>query len=285
MQGWPAIGPCLERLRAEALALGVEVLVADGSDTPPPPPERLWPGVRWLRYPGAGVFALRACARTVARGRVVAVTEDHCLVAPDWCRRLLEAHARHPGAVAVKGTVRNGSRARLVDRAAFLLNQAPHLAPFTGGPWDTVLGVSCVAYKREPLARLVPDPGAPVELADAGAWPSRGQTLVADEGIWVEHCQSAPLLPMSALQLHNGRAVAGLRRSRMRGRDWLRLAALPGLPLVRTGRLVALCRRKGVPWRELLPCLPLFLWYFAWKGAGEAAGYLAGPGQSARRLQ
>lgn len=259
--------------------------MADGSGAAPPSGAARWPGLRWLRQPGAGIFELRASAWRAARGRIVAVTEDHCLAAPDWCARLLEAHARHPAAVAVKGAVRNGTPARLVDRAAYLLNQAPHLAPFTGGSWDVVLGVSSVAYKRDAIARLVPDPARPVELEDARAWVRAGHLVVADERAWVEHRQSASLLALSALQFHNGRAVAGLRRGRMGPRDWTRLAAAPLLPCLRAVRTALLCRRKGVGQRGLLASLPLFVWYFGWKGAGELAGYLAGAGASARRLR
>ena len=67
-------------------------------------------------------------------------------------------------------------------------------------------------------------------------------------------------------------------------RDWARLAALPILPFVRTARTVALCARKPVPWTTLAASLPLFLWFYVWKAAGEITGYLIGPGDSATRL-
>jgi hypothetical protein len=282
--GWPALRPYLERLRDQAVATGAEVIVADGSTEPAPPAEASWPGLVWLREPGAGVFALRALARQTARGAILAVTEDHCLVAPDWCARILEAHARYPEAIAIKGVVRNGSRERLVDRASYLLVQAPSLPPFSGGLEDAILGASCVSYRRDALDRLVPDPAWPVEIEDARQWRTAGETIVADKRIWVEHHQSARLLDLSALHFHNARAVSGLRRGRIAGRDWLRLALAPILPLLRTARSTALCARKRVPWAILAPSVPLFLWFYAWKAAGEVAGYLTGPGDSAARL-
>jgi hypothetical protein len=282
--GWPAIAPCLARLRPSAEAAGAEVLVADGSRRPPPPPEARWPGLAWLAHPGAGVFALRARARQAARGEILAVTEDHCLVAPDWCRRILEAHDRHRDAVAVKGAVRNGTAARLLDRVSYLVSQAPHLPPFGARDEDAGLGISCTSYRRAALDRLAPDPDWPVELVDARRWRAGGAAVVADESIWVEHLQSGPLLALSALHFHNGRAIAGLRRTRASGRDVLRLAGLAVLPLVRTARTARLCARKGVAWSTLGPGVPLFLWFYLWKAAGEAAGYLAGPGDSATRL-
>jgi hypothetical protein len=282
--GWPAVQPFLERLRDQVLATGAEVIVADGSGAPAPPAEALWPGLVWLREGGAGVFALRARARQAARNAILAVTEDHCLVAPDWCARILEAYARHPDAVAVKGVVRNGSHERLADRASYFMSQSPNLPPFTGGPEDDVLGVSCATYSRQAIGRLAPELTWPLELHDAGQWRKAGETVVADEGMWVEHHQSEPLLDMSLLHFHNARAISGLRRGRMTPRDWARLALLPVLPLVRAGRTAALCARKRVPWTTLVTLVPLFLWFYLWKAAGEIAGYLTGPGDSAARL-
>jgi hypothetical protein len=282
--GWPAVRPCLDRLREQARAAAAEVIVADGGAAPAPPADQLWPGLVWLRDPGAGVFALRALARRAARGAILAVTEDHCLVAPDWCARILETHARHPEAVAVKGAVRNGTAERLVDRASFLLVQAPSLPPFDGGPADTILGISCTSYRRQALERLFPDPARPVEIEDIRRWEFAGEAIVADERIWVEHHQSEGLFAMSRLHFHNARAISGLRRDRMTARDWVRVLAAPLLPFIRTARTITLCARKRVPWATMIPCIPVFLWLFAWKAAGELAGYVGGPGDSATRL-
>jgi hypothetical protein len=282
--GWPAIRPCLERLRHQAVAANAEVIVADGSAGPPPPAADRWPGLVWLNEQGAGVFALRALARRAARGPILAVTEDHCYVAPDWCVRILEAHTRHPEAVAVKGAVRNGTTARLVDRASFYLVQGPSLPPFAGEPEDAILGVSSVSYACHALERLVPDATWPVEVDDAREWQAAGEVVLADSEVWVEHHQSERLLAMSRLHFHNARAVAGVRRGRMTSRDWLRVAAAPVLPFIRTARTLALCARKQVPAATMVACAPMFLWLYVWKAAGELTGYVRGPGDSAARL-
>jgi hypothetical protein len=284
-QGWPDVAPCLLRLAPQADAIDAEILVADGSAAPPPPAGRLGPRVRWLRRPGAGIFELRQIATAETRAEIVAVTEDHCLPAADWCARILDACRRHPDAAAVKGAVVNGTAARLVDRAAFLLNQAPHLPPFVGRAEDDVLGVSCVAYRRAALAEVAArgEPWPP-EMRDPRAWRREGARLVADATIRVAHHQSVPLHGMSALQYHNGRSAAGTRRARMETRDWVRVLAAPVLPVTRAARTAGLCLAKGVPATTVLSCLPLFLWFNLWKAAGELTGYLAGPGDSPRRL-
>lgn len=281
-QGWPDAALCLDALRAQAAATGAEIVIADGSGRPPPDPGRVGPGVVWRSLPGAGVFELRAAATREARGAIVAVTEDHCVVGPRWCARILEVHARHPEAAAVKGVVANGSRERLIDWAAFLMSQAPHLPPFVGGRDDAVVGVSCVAYKRSALDAALAEGGLPFpELRDPWTW-SGG--IVADERLSVEHHQSGRLVATGMLQFHNARAVAGLRRGRMGGRDWIRLLGAPLLPPYRTLRILATCLGKRVPRGVLLACLPLVLWCCFWKGAGEVLGYVVGPGDSARKL-
>ena len=102
-QPWPEVRGCLERLAPQVRAGEVELIVADGSvcglDA------KVAEQARWLRYPGRGPHELRLLGFTEARGDVVAITEDHCDVAPDWCERVLDAHARHPDAVAIAGPV------------------------------------------------------------------------------------------------------------------------------------------------------------------------------------
>jgi hypothetical protein len=284
-QGWPDLRPCLEAVRDQAVAVGAEVVIADGSAGQPLESESLGPGFRWLRRPEAGVVELRRFAMEHAHGDIVAVTEDHCVVAPDWCARILDAHARHPGAAAIKGAVVNGSRDHLVDWAAFFVNQAPHLAPFVGRDTDVILPMSCVSYKRWALQ---PYPAHqepwPVELRDYREWLRAGHVLVADEQIWIAHHQAVGFVRTSGLQFHNARAVSAVRRRRMAWRDWARLAGALVLPFYRTVRTTSICLGKRVPRRTLTAALPLVLWFYFCKGTGEIAGYLAGPGDSPRRI-
>ena len=284
-QGWPQIRPCLEAVLDQARAVGAEVIVADGSASAPPVQGSLGTGLQWLSRPGAGVVELRASAMEQSRGAIVAVTEDHCVVASDWCARILDAHARHPEAAAIKGAVVNGSRDHLVDWAAFFLNQAPHLAPFLGRATDVILPMSCVSYKRRALQRSpAKDEPWPIGLRDYREWLRDGHVLVADETIWIAHHQAVGFVRTSGLQFHNGRAVSGVRRRRMGWRDWARLAGAPVLPFYRSLRTTSICLGKRVSWRRLIASEPLILWFYCCKGAGEIAGYVAGPGQSPRKI-
>jgi hypothetical protein len=284
VRGWPAIGPCLEALRPQVREVGGDIVVADGSGGSGAPPGTFGPEVVWHACPGLGVFDLRRRALLQARGALVAVTEDHCLAAPGWCRAIVEAHARLPTAEAIKGLVTNGSPERAIDRAAFLMTHLPHLSPVGQGPFAHVLGISCTSFRREALARLQEGdgPGLP-ELAPA-TWIDPA-AIAADERIAVAHVQSEGWWGALALQFHNARAIAGLRRGRPGLRDYLRLVASPILPWARAVRLANACWSKRVSRRSIVWSLPLFVLLLSVKGLGEVAGYVAGPGDSARRLQ
>lgn len=283
-QGWTHLRSHLGTLPEQAAALGAEVIIADGSGGPPPDPGCLGPGVRWLCRPGTGILELRALAMGEARGDIVAVTEDHCVVSPDWCARILDAHARHPGAAAIRGAMLNGSPDRLVDWASFLVNQAPHLPPFVGRDTDAILPMGCVSYKRSALesrpARAEP---WPIEVRDYREWLRDGHALVADQRIWVVHHQSVGFVRTFKLQFHYARSVTGIRRRRLTRRDVIRLAGAGLLPFYRTARTAMICVRKNVSRRTLVATLPFIVGIYCCKGTGEVMGYLFGRGGSPRQ--
>src|SRR5512140_3040108 len=145
---WPALRACLDALQPQAVALGVEVVVAvTGADVQPPDPAVRYPGVVWVTQPGGSVFSLRALALRHAHGDVVAVTEDHAWVERDWCRRILDAYAAHPDAVAIGGVVENGATAALVDWASFFIANGPFMAPIANGVSESISLQANVSYK------------------------------------------------------------------------------------------------------------------------------------------
>ena len=134
IQGWPAIKANVESVQVAARRVGGEVIVTDGSGNAPPPPNVLDPTTTWTSIPGSSVFQLRDVAYRLASGPIVAITEDHCRVPPDWGTRMVEAHARHPEAVAIGGSVENGATGSVVDWASFLVVQTVIASPIASGP-------------------------------------------------------------------------------------------------------------------------------------------------------
>ena len=100
---WPEYRPNLVELRRQVAELDAELLLLDGSPNgSPEPPAAELVGVRYIRPAARDVFELRAIGTNEARGDIIAITEDHCLVARDWCARLIELHAEYPDALANK---------------------------------------------------------------------------------------------------------------------------------------------------------------------------------------
>jgi hypothetical protein len=281
-QPWPEVRGCFERLVPQVRAGDIELIVADGSagGLDVEAAER----VRWLRSPGRGPHELRLAALVQARGDVVAITEDHCDVAPDWCERVLDAHARHPDAVAIAGPVTNGAAGGLMDRASFFLVHGRNVPEHAGRPgdWFPPAG-SNVSYKRERIMCDVQRPGDLELVITPRLWADG--LLGFDEKVVVAHSQSLGIAEHVRNHFHSGRSHAGLVAAR--GTPACRRAlARDAVALPRRLVGAALAVGRAVPGyraqiRRLVPAMSIL-------AVAATAGYLAGiagPGSSLRRLR
>jgi hypothetical protein len=291
IRGWPDARRAVELIGPQVLEAGGEFIVGDASGKEPPTAAELGamaPVVRWLSLPGQSVFQVRLAGYRAARGEIVAITEDHVEVAPDWIQRILDAHRRWPNAGAIGGAVYNRTDEKLVDWAAFFLTQGPHMAPLANGVAPRISGPANVSYKRRVLERLGGDEEQGIidflELPQA----LEGEDLVADDSIKVWHSQSQGLVGTSRAEFDNGRTIAGYRRRSMTRGDWLRIAGAPVLPAYRAVRAIRIVRAKEMPEgmssARMAQVLPAHLWFQYCAMAGELLGYAAGPGDSPRRL-
>jgi hypothetical protein len=281
-QRWPEVRGCLERLLPQARCDDIEIIVVDGSEggLDPAAAEH----VTWLRFPDRGPHELRLLALAEARGDVVAFTEDHCDVAPDWCEQVLSAHARRPDTVAIAGPVMNGAVRRFIDRASFFLVHARNLPGHPGRPddWFPPVG-SNVSYKREQILPVVHRPGDLELVVTPQLW-ARGK-LALDENVLLAHSQSMGVAEHIVNHFHSGRTHAGLVAERGAPAHRRALArdamAFPRRLLGATldvGRAVPGYRAEM---QRVLPAMVALT-------IAAAAGYLAGivgPGSSVRRVR
>ncbi|MEP7082759.1 MAG: hypothetical protein ABI841_07260 [Chloroflexota bacterium] len=286
IQGWPAARLPVDATRDQLRRVDGELVVMDGSPRPPPSPSEVGSHVKWISRPGESVFQLRDAGYAACRAEVIAVTEDHVAPAADWCERILAAHAEHPEAIAIGGAVDNGTREHLVDWATFIVTQTPFVGPLRNGPADRIAGAATVTYKRAILERRPHHGGlGTIELFDTAVMREPGEVLLNDDSIRVSHHQSMGIGLTTALQFHNGRAIAGFRRRAMSRGDWARLFGSPILPLYRTARSVRLAWGRWIPKSRIVVTLPLIAFLHYSQMAGELVGYLFGPGSSAQRLR
>jgi hypothetical protein len=121
---WPALAGSLESLLSQETSLQYEILILDGHGAGlAAPPSH--PAVRWFQLPGSDTFVLRAAGLAAARGTIVALSEDHCVAAPDWVEAVANAHRDDERPALLGPTVNHPESSLLaMDRANFLLTFA-----------------------------------------------------------------------------------------------------------------------------------------------------------------
>lgn len=272
---WPDLVNCLEVLAPQVAAVGGEIIIGDGHGAAA---EENRPAgssvVSWIRIPGASVFELRAHAAERARGEVIALTEDHCLVGPDWCQQILDAFSNHPHAMGVTGPVLNGSSDHRIDRANFLHTFASYTPPVSKTQYSRCPPPANVAFRRSALGPG-PIPAGHLELELSPQLFRQGLFHVHD-GITVTHVQSHGFWFTLRAHFDNGRSTTGLHPVSLTRRQlpWnLFRGSLRAMsPEARETRVV----RDSLPLMFLLSCC---------HAAGELAGIIAGPGRSPARLR
>ena len=285
VEGWPDIERAVRSFEVAAAAAGGDVLIADGSGRPAPAAGALGPRTRWISEPGASVFQLRRRCYEEASAPIVGVSEDHCLLPPDWATRNLAVHAAHPEAAAVGGAVLNGATGSVMDWASFLVVQALFAAPIRSGPAERISGAVSVTYKRSALEGLESFDGlGAMDALHQRALAANGATLIADDGIRVVHDQSLGTLGTVLIHFHAGRTMSGFRRQHMDLRQVVRLAATPIVPLARLARVAALTAPRGYV-RELARSLPTMWFLLVTQTVGQVVGYALGPGDSPRKVR
>jgi hypothetical protein len=285
MDGLPAIAAAVESFQAAARSVGGEVVIVDGSGRAAPASGAIDATTTWLQRPGDSIFQMRRIGYRAARAPIVGITEDHCRVPADWARRMLDAHAAHPDAMVVGGSVENGATANALDWASFLAVQATHMAPIPSGPTDGVAGAVNVSYRRSALEDLDDFDGlGAMDVLHQRDLRGRGGALVADDSIRVVHDQSLGWDGTVRIHYHAGRTFAAFVRRRLDAMGLARLLGVLLIPYVRFGRTMMVGHRKGYG-GVLLRTWPLVLWLYLVQSAGQIAGFVAGPGDSPRRVR
>lgn len=276
---WPAIRTCLESLLCQVSDSSVEIIVTDGNGRALPVgdvPE----SVRWIRKPGHSIFQLRALGMAEARGDIVASTEDHCKVAPDWCRMLTDLHDQYRDAGAIGGAVENGTDSRILDRVHFLIANGPFMRPNLQAESRVITGQANVSFKREILTSDLPEAGAH-QMEMIRDLAGRGTKLRVDDRLVVWHIQSLGIRGTCRMHFHTGRCIASFRLLRLsRFGRILRAGSCAILPVFLTARTVRTVLRKKRYRVSLAAGLPILVLLSCCHTLGELAGYLLGPGNS-----
>lgn len=277
---------CLDSLHDQAVAEHVELLVVDGHGQGLPQyAVPRYPQVTRLQMTGASVLQMRAHAMSQSRGEIVAVTEDHCRVAFDWCRRIIEAHTEHPDAAVIGGVVENGSDRGIIHWASFFIVNGAAMPPVRGGVQRKIAGQASVSYKKRVVPRDVPRLGRMEWMLNQDL-RAQGETLVADHLIRVAHVQPLTFPEACAIHYHDSRTIAGFRLERIGLLERsIRLGgcfAMSPLLLLRTV-LPILAKHRHLGW--LVLSLPMIAVLTLCRAAGALVGLILGAGRSPWRIR
>jgi hypothetical protein len=284
VNGWDVLGPTLDALDAQPERDRIEVIVVEAVGEPVrmrlrghQPPVVL---VESERLPIPRLRHLGVCR---ARGKVVAILEDHGRVAPDWAAVVLQAH-QGPWA-AVGGAVENG-QGGLLNWAVFFCEYTPYMRPVAEGETADLPGNN-IAYKRPYLLRHA-------HVLQQGQWESwindrlraDGVPIVSTNAMVVHHIKSFRLGNFLLQRFHFARSYAGMRRVSQTPLRRLIYGvgslALPGLLFARVTLTVLRKRRHLTRFALVWPLVALFLTVGA---VGEMVGYLFGPGASLEKVE
>jgi hypothetical protein len=279
----PYLGRCLGAL-AERCP-GAEVVVADWTDeaTRAEVGER-WPTVKLLSFDEpTAIPELRAAGVFAATAPVVALIEDHCLVAPVWGERLAAGH--EAGHAVVGGPIRNVATHRIRDWAAFFCEYSAVMEPLPQGAVPSLPGMN-VSYDRRALAAID-------DLLRQGRWETwlhprleeRGFELWCEPDAIVEHDKDFELDEFLSQRYHYSRSYAGMRNAELAGKRFLYALAAPLLVPLLYWRMARNVFARGRHRREFLLATPLVLLYVSVWAFGEAVGYVLGGGHSLLKVR
>lgn len=289
VNGGPYIARCLDHLVRQEGGLPYEVIVMDCCDEATRAQIRgrfARPEVVLVEVAGRPTIPkLRAMGIARARGRMIAVLEDHINVPPDWFLTIRAAHAA--GHKAIGGAVENGAVDRLVDWAVFFCEYAPFMRPLQTGDVPYIAGSSAI-YERETILRVEPEHYEEVwEAFMHRRMQEQGVKFHCPEKLWVEHNKNFGFWYFMSQRYHYSRSYAGMRMTN--APLWKRVAyagaaivLLPPLLLWRLFRTVWPKRTRRGTFLATMPVMAPFFLSYGW---GEAVGALRGPGNSLARVE
>lgn len=243
--------------------------------------EARFPHVEFVALPGRHHPAvLRAAGVARASGTIVAILEDHCIPAADWCAAVLAAHdapSAAAGGAIEKGFPPGRDDDTAVNWALYLADYSRYSLPLASGPAGGASDCN-VSYKREALTRVASSWADEFhENVVHSALLAIGETVVCDPRVVVHEQRSLALAAALHDRFSFGRVFGATRAAGLPAhrRASMALAAplIPALSLLRVARLVAARRRFVAPFIRSFPALVILT--SAW-AAGEMCGYVTG---------
>jgi len=210
---------------------------------------------------------------------VIAFLDADCLAAPDWARRIVDAHANRPDAPVIGGAIGNANPHAWAGWAYYFTEFAQWSPGQPAGPMDDIPGCS-LTLKRSAFERWGPFLEGSYCSDSAFHWQMArdGHRPWFDPSIRVDHLNPTRLWNIAAHAQSHGRQFGHVRRAQQRPgpatlAKW-RFGA-PAVPAVLLARTVGHVARGGDHVGRLLTTWPAVLAIQAAWTLGEARSYWA----------
>lgn len=241
--GGDSVVRTLSSVTPQLAAVAGEAVVAHRADDAPTTEMRArFPHARWIAGGrDASPARLRALAVHASTGDIVACTEDHCVPSPDWCARVLAAHAR--GRAVWGGAIDKAPSSDGSAWAAYLLDYARYMSPLPAGP--AAYASDCnVSYRRDDLEAIEARWQDEFhETTVHWALHARGTTVQLDPTIVVQQHRDVVLADYLVERREHGRTFARTRvaaaSTASRVRFGLTALLLPPVIVLRVRRVLA----------------------------------------------
>ena len=221
----------------------------------------------------------RAVGLSLARGRIIAMTEDYAVPADDWCQQIRKAHEQPYAAIG--GAIENGVDEPL-NWALYYCDFGRYGKPLRSAEASYVSDVN-ISYKREAL-EAIRDAWRGVYHETTVNWTlrSKGQSLFLDSRLLVyEHRPRLTLSQAFREKIEWGRIFAETRiAKRSLSIRFLYATATVLLPAVLTFRVFRTMMRQRRSATHVAQTLPLAACLVVGTAVGEFLGYLGGQPES-----
>jgi hypothetical protein len=225
---------------------------------------------------------LRARGLMLARGRIVALIEDHGVAVPEWSSQLIEMHK---GVFAAVGGAIENEVDRPLNWAVYFCDFLRYQNPLPAGEAITVSDAN-VSYKRDALESVSPAWSAAFQesAVNAGLRAAGKKLALAPAAVVNQHRLGLELWTAMKERYVWGRSYAAMRGNLAGTPRRLVWAALvPALPLLILARMTLMAYRKRRTFAVFVRAFPytaLLIVGWSW---GELTGYLSGTVNSESR--
>jgi hypothetical protein len=227
---------------------------------------------------------LRATGANAARGRLLAVTEDHCRPARDWVQNIVNVHEQPP--LAIGGVVEKTGPDKALNWAVYFLDYLRYMPPVRAGETHELTDLN-VSYKMSALQEIrdvwtqeFHEPSVHAALE------ARGGTLWLSPDIVVQQRRQLRIGHALWDRYAFGRLFGSTRAASVPVTKRMIYAVLapvlPALLVVRLTRHILNKKRHLGAFVTALPYIILLASAWAW---GEFVGYLTGTSVAALQPQ